>query len=224
MATPLADIEQLESNLAWLESKFGTGMTNQMYARLICAVRAYCAVVPSSLDEMRVHHCNGKILRALFDRLFQPDLLQSIESVHIGLWSKFARHWQGVRKLPKHRIAFTGSRDYTNEGLVARVLRAMDPPTTLIVHGGCATGLDAIVDRLARYYDFRVKVVSAEWKKHGKAAGPIRNAAMLDAWEPHRLYAFYSNVAKKSHGTSGCIREAEKRGVQVVLAHKMFAD
>jgi hypothetical protein len=47
-----------------------------------------------------------------------------------------------------------------------------------IVHGGCPTGADAIVDRWAWRRDHEVHIFEAHWDKYGKAAGPLRNSNM----------------------------------------------
>jgi hypothetical protein len=50
----------------------------------------------------------------------------------------------------------------------------------------------------------------AEWKKHGKAAGPIRNGEMLTRYLPDRLVAFPGG-----RGTADMISKAERAGVTV---------
>ena len=48
---------------------------------------------------------------------------------------------------------------------------------TEIVHGGCPTGVDAFANNeWDSYWDIiPTKVFDADWKTHGKAAGPIRS-------------------------------------------------
>lgn len=47
-----------------------------------------------------------------------------------------------------------------------------------VVHGGCPTGADAIVDRWARRRGYEPIVFEANWAALGRAAGPVRNSAM----------------------------------------------
>lgn len=51
----------------------------------------------------------------------------------------------------------------------------------------------------------------ADWKRHGKAAGMIRNREMV-ALGADLCIAF---PLPQSKGTFGCIREAEKAGIEV---------
>lgn len=77
------------------------------------------------------------------------------------------------------RIIFCGSRDW--EGIepaerIHRVLVACEIMATAlssplqIVHGGCPTGADAIVDRWARRRGYEVIVYEANWWGHGRNA------------------------------------------------------
>jgi hypothetical protein len=50
----------------------------------------------------------------------------------------------------------------------------------------------------------------AEWKKHGRAAGPIRNGAMITSYLPDRLVAFPGG-----RGTANMILQAKKAGIVV---------
>ena len=82
------------------------------------------------------------------------------------------------------RIIVCGGRDYGNRTAISRVLLALDHRVVTIVHGDCPTGADAIADELAGDYGwgpFDIVPFPADWKTHGKAAGPIRNQQMLDA-------------------------------------------
>ena len=47
-----------------------------------------------------------------------------------------------------------------------------------VVSGGCATGVDPRGERWARLKGSTVTVFGADWTRHGKAAGPIRNKQM----------------------------------------------
>jgi hypothetical protein len=88
------------------------------------------------------------------------------------------------------RVLVTGSRDWEGpwaEGRVHAVLRALEilhqtvEPNEpfVIVHGGCPTGADAIADRWARRRWYEPEVHPANWAAHGKAAGFLRNAEMV---------------------------------------------
>ncbi len=49
---------------------------------------------------------------------------------------------------------------------------------TSIVHGG-ASGVDRAAGGWAKALGLAVRVFSADWPRHGKAAGPIRNRHMI---------------------------------------------
>lgn len=51
----------------------------------------------------------------------------------------------------------------------------------------------------------------ADWKTHGKAAGPIRNQQMLDEGKPDLVVAFPGG-----RGTADMVRRAKKAGVKVI--------
>lgn len=49
----------------------------------------------------------------------------------------------------------------------------------LLLHGG-ARGADAAIGRAARQLGWPALVLPAEWERHGRAAGPIRNRQLLE--------------------------------------------
>lgn len=55
-----------------------------------------------------------------------------------------------------------------------------------------------------------VRVFKADWDKHGKAAGPIRNQQMLDEGKPDLVLAFAGGK-----GTDDMCRRARAAGVEV---------
>ena len=63
--------------------------------------------------------------------------------------------------------------------------------------------------------DSKAKGFPAKWDQYGRAAGPIRNREMLDQ-RPDLVLAFHPDITK-SKGTADCIREAERRGIEVIL-------
>jgi hypothetical protein len=110
------------------------------------------------------------------------------------------------------RIIVTGSRDFTDEDLVNEVLsdvfeRFIDHDIT-IVHGG-AVGADALAGRWASHlkkYGVREEVHPAEWGTYGRGAGPIRNAAMVQAGAD-LVVAFYRD-GSGNRGTQNCVDHA----------------
>ena len=60
---------------------------------------------------------------------------------------------------------------------------------TAVVHGG-ASGADTMAQFWAGFNGLPIEVYHANWKKHGKAAGPIRNQRMIDEAKPDVVVAF----------------------------------
>lgn len=108
------------------------------------------------------------------------------------------------------RVLVCGSRDWTDAALIEAALRQL-PASTTIVHGA-ARGADSLAGSIARRLGFTVEAHPADWAKHGKVAGPIRNAAML-ATGIDRVLAFHLG----GRGTQDMIDRARRAGVPVTV-------
>ena len=62
-------------------------------------------------------------------------------------------------------------------------------PITTLIHGG-AKGADYLAARWAENNGIPCKAYPADWDRHGRAAGPIRNQMMLDTEKPFAVIAF----------------------------------
>lgn len=111
-----------------------------------------------------------------------------------------------------------GSRDWTDRDVIGRTL--MDAITRLgvtrLVHGG-ARGADTIA---ADYAYFRIAAANViafpgDWKRDGRAAGPIRNARMLREAKPDACIAFSNRPV--TPGTRDMIERCLRAGVQTWL-------
>lgn len=83
----------------------------------------------------------------------------------------------------------------------------------LVIVGDCPTGADKAALDWARDVGVDVSINVAGWKAHGKAAGPIRNQAMIDMG-PDLVVAFWNG---KSRGTLDTITRAATAGIRVVI-------
>lgn len=105
------------------------------------------------------------------------------------------------------KILVCGGRDYDDFASICHVLRALRPST--VIEGG-ARGADAPAGRWARDNEVNLIVVHADWTKHGRAAGHIRNGWMLDE-RPEIVVAFPGG-----RGTDNCVKQARARGIPVL--------
>lgn len=56
----------------------------------------------------------------------------------------------------------------------------------------------------------------ADWKRYGKAAGPIRNQQMIDEGKPDLVLAFHENI-NESRGTKDMVARARGIGIKVII-------
>ncbi len=77
-----------------------------------------------------------------------------------------------------------------------------------IVQGG-ARGADYIAKEWAKRHGIPGETFKAEWNKYGRAAGPIRNSAMLKT-SPDLVIAFPGG-----RGTNDTVTKAQKLGIEV---------
>ncbi len=110
------------------------------------------------------------------------------------------------------RVVVTGSRYWLDEQKIRDELSKL-PVMATIVHGGCKTGADVIVQRVAEEMNMDVEVFEADWERHGKRAGPIRNQEMIDS-EPDLVLAF---PMKDSKGTWDCIRKSRAAHIETIV-------
>jgi hypothetical protein len=106
-------------------------------------------------------------------------------------------------------VLVCGSRNWTDIGAIRRRFVAL-PPNSVILYGA-APGADSIARGLADDFGFSVRAFPADWSKHGKSAGFIRNVQMLDE-APDLVIAFQRNG---SRGTQHTIDQARRRGIPV---------
>ena len=105
------------------------------------------------------------------------------------------------------RVLVCGGREYRDYAKVRETLNAVKP--RILVHGG-ATGADKCCGLYAEEKGVPCMVIPAPWKKHGKAAGPIRNGWMLQLTKPTLVLAFPGGA-----GTSDMVKQALDAGIPV---------
>lgn len=77
-------------------------------------------------------------------------------------------------------VLVCGGRDYSDRERVFRVLdRVAQRVEISAIRHGAARGADALAGEWARARGIPEQPFPADWRTHGKRAGPLRNAAML---------------------------------------------
>ena len=102
------------------------------------------------------------------------------------------------------KTAIIGTRTATDYALLVTALKNAD--VTEVISGGAA-GADALAERYAKENNKPLRVIKANWARHGRAAGPLRNAEIVEASE--QVYALWDG---KSAGTADTIRRAKAAG------------
>lgn len=84
-------------------------------------------------------------------------------------------------------------------------------PISALIQGG-ARGADRSAAECARGLGIKVVTVPADWRTHGKAAGPIRNQRMIDDFKPDLVLAFPGG-----RGTADMVSRARAAGIEVIF-------
>jgi hypothetical protein len=111
------------------------------------------------------------------------------------------------------KVIVAGSRTITDYELVKQTIELSGwlDEITMIVSGG-ARGVDQFALKFAEEYSITTATFKADWKKHGKSAGYIRNKEM--AGYADRLIALHWNFSK---GTNHMIETMLRQNKPVFL-------
>lgn len=114
------------------------------------------------------------------------------------------------------RVLVCGGRDFglTKEEknfIYGELIERLKQYMSLSIMQGGAKGVDSVAKDWADADLTTCITFSADWKKHGRAAGPIRNQQMLDEGKPDLVIAFPGG-----RGTADMVRRAKKVGVKVI--------
>lgn len=104
------------------------------------------------------------------------------------------------------RLAIVGGRHFADTKLFEDEVRAFmkaNPGTTTIVSGG-ATGADKMAKQFAISSGLEYVEYAADWNKHGRGAGPIRNKLIVE--NSDAMIAFWDGISENT-----CIADGEIR-------------
>ena len=116
------------------------------------------------------------------------------------------------------KILFTGSRIWTDKKIVKDVLIKLKEKykDDLCICEGGAKGLDIISKEIAQSLGIYVFECDALWDYYSKAAGFLRNQAMLSFFIPDIVIGYSKNILE-SNGTRDCLNRAITMGIKTIL-------
>ena len=110
------------------------------------------------------------------------------------------------------RVLVCGSREFADRKLLYGTLDLECGSGTVIIHGG-APGADALAEEYAHWRGYATEVFHADWKTHGRAAGPMRNQKMIES-NPDLVVAF---PLANSVGTHDTLRRAKRARIKTLV-------
>jgi hypothetical protein len=112
------------------------------------------------------------------------------------------------------KVLITGGRDFEDEDLLQQILGRLHSatPFSCLIHGA-AKGADQLAGKWATENGVEAIACPADWKRHGRGAGPTRNKQMLEDHKPDLVVAFPGGK-----GTANMVALAQKAGTKIVFA------
>lgn len=108
-------------------------------------------------------------------------------------------------------VIIAGGRDITDYDLIERAVERSGFDIEQVVSGG-AKGVDTLAILYAQKHNKLLAVFMADWDRHGRKAGPIRNGQMAEYADA--LIAIWDG---KSKGTKNMIDQATAKGMPVYV-------
>ena len=113
------------------------------------------------------------------------------------------------------KVIIAGSRNFDDYKILKEFCdKVLANQTHIEIVSGTAEGADLLGEKYASEKGYTVKRFPADWEKHGKSAGPIRNEEM--AKYADGLIAFWNG---KSKGTKNMINLAKKYKLKIRIKH-----
>jgi len=131
------------------------------------------------------------------------------------------RNWKDYKKIRK------AIREVQKKWVVSYLIEGGQQKS--VVYGSMIIGADHLANKAAKELGIQTVKCEANWERHKKAAGPIRNqmqlnlALKLAAKDEHQAMATLDNILvlafhsdlKNSKGTKDMVKRAKKAGVKV---------
>ena len=110
------------------------------------------------------------------------------------------------------RVLVCGGRDFSDRERFADIMNGIVRRRRVgrIIQGG-ASGADELAREWCVRWHYTYEHFPADWKKHGRAAGPIRNQQMIDEGKPDLVVAFPGG-----RGTADMVNRAKLAGLEVI--------
>jgi hypothetical protein len=119
----------------------------------------------------------------------------------------------------QHYVCVTGGRDFADASSMAELFNFLHLfyAEKLRVMHGAAPGADRMADSMALQLEIPVRPFPADWDRHGKPAGAIRNGQMVDYLKMCRRKEHTVQVVAfpGGDGTADMIRQSEKAAIDV---------
>lgn len=103
------------------------------------------------------------------------------------------------------KVAIVGSRTFSDLEAVRELVHGFEPGTVLV--SGGARGVDSVAEKTQKKLSREDLIFDPDWAKYGRAAGPIRNAQIVDVCD--EMHAFWDGA---SRGTKNAMQLCEKAG------------
>lgn len=119
------------------------------------------------------------------------------------------------------RLLVTGDRNWRDaprvrDALLDWITRNGDPVLSgHVLISGDARGADTYADVVGQLLGFTIERHPADWETHGRAAGPVRNKAMLSSGVDDCI-AFHDDLGS-SKGTKNMVEQLERAGISYTL-------
>ncbi len=140
---------------------------------------------------------------------FLSDTIKGLDDFELICFLVIKETEQLIENKKEFRVVVAGSRDFNDYSLLSAELdKLLAGQSNIIIVSGTARGADRLGERYAAEHGLKIERYPAEWERYHKAAGPIRNAQMVQ--NADAVIVFWDN---ESSGTKNIIECARKENI-----------